>query len=91
MDFLPNYFSLSRDSEIDFIIQNESDIIPIEVKSSNNKRAISFKNYIKKYKPITALRFSTNEYKTDGNITNIPLYLASKTISLLQETKKIPI
>ena len=83
MDFMPNYYSLSRDMEIDFIIQSRNKIVPIEVKSSKNKRATSFKNYIEKYKPETAIRFSTNEYIINGNITNIPLYFASKTMELM--------
>ena len=83
MDFKPNYYSLSRDTEIDFIIQSGSKIIPIEVKSSKNKRATSFKNYINKYNPEVAVRFSTNEYITNGKITNIPLYFASKAMELI--------
>ena len=83
MDFMPNYYSPSRDTEIDFIIQSGSEIVPIEVKSSKNKRAPSFKNYINKHNPETAVRFSTNEYVTNGKITNIPLYFASKATDLI--------
>ena len=82
MNFMPNYYSPSRDMEIDFVIQNGNQIVPIEVKSSENKRAKSFKNYIDKYKPKTAIRFSANEYMSNGNITNIPLYFASKLAEL---------
>jgi len=88
MDFMPNYYSPSRDMEIDFVIQSGSKIVPLEVKSSKSKRATSFKNYIDKYKPEIAIRFSTNEYMVNGNITNIPLYFASKTMELIRETNR---
>jgi predicted AAA+ superfamily ATPase len=83
MDFFPNYYSASRDMEIDFMIQVGNEVVPIEVKSSKNKRATSFKKYIEMHRPETAIRFSTNEFKTDGKITNIPLYFASKTMEIL--------
>jgi len=69
--------------EIDFMIQNGMEIIPIEVKGGENKKAVSFKSYIKNKQPRLALRFSKRGYVTDGKITNIPLYLASKTNELL--------
>ena len=85
MEFMPNYYSPSRDMEIDFIIQNGNKIVPIEVKSGKNKRAASFKNYIDKYNPETAIRLSTNEYMTNGKITNIPLYFTSKMMGLISD------
>lgn len=83
MDFMPNYYTLSRDAEIDFVIQKGNAVIPIEVKSSENKRAKSFKTYIEKHNPKIAIRLSTNGYMKNGKITNIPLYFASKTIELI--------
>ena len=59
------------------------DIIPIEVKAGEDKSAPSFKNYINKYNPVCALRLSKRNYKTNGNITNIPLYLAQKLNQLI--------
>jgi predicted AAA+ superfamily ATPase len=82
-EFTPNYYAMGKDLEIDFIIQKNSEIVPIEVKAGLNKRASSFKRYIEKNNPKTAIRFSSNGYVKDGKITNIPLYLASKTNSLL--------
>jgi uncharacterized protein len=62
-------------SEIDFIIEMNSTIIPIEVKSSTNLRAKSLKNYIEKFKPEVAVRTSTADYKKIDNLYDIPLYL----------------
>ena len=76
-------FYVENQSEIDFLLQNETDIIPVEVKSGEDKKAISFKAYIKNRRPQTAIRFSKRGYVTNGAITNIPLYLASLTKELI--------
>jgi len=62
-------------SEIDFIIEVDSKIIPVEVKSSTNLKAKSLKIYIEKFKPDVALRTSTADYKKTNNLYDIPLYL----------------
>ena len=72
----PRYYA-TRYGEIDFVIQNGSNIVPIEVKAGSNKSATTFKKYIKENNPDFAIRFSEMNYVTDGKITNIPLYLAS--------------
>lgn len=84
LNFAPNYYAMGENHEIDFIIQKESLIVPMEVKAGLNKRAISFKKYIEKYNPEIAIRFSSNGYRIDGKITNIPLYLVSKATDLLK-------
>lgn len=81
-DIEPRYFSDNR-GEIDFLIQNKTDIIPIEVKAGASKKAPTFKKYISEKKPDIAIRFSENGYVKDGDITNIPIYMSAKTKSLL--------
>jgi hypothetical protein len=81
-DLSPRYYS-TRYGEIDFVIQNCSNIVPIEVKAGNNKSAITFKKYIKEKNPEIAIRFSEMNYVTDGKITNIPLYLAGSLNRLI--------
>ncbi len=75
-EILPRYYA-TRFGEIDFVVQNGSNIVPIEVKAGNNKSATTFKKYIKEKNPDIAIRFSEMNYVTDGKITNIPLYLAN--------------
>ena len=72
-----HYFPFDKSKyEIDFIIQNEEDeIIPIEVKASENLRAKSFKFFCEKHKPKTAIRTSLADYKQESWLTNVPLYL----------------
>ena len=81
-DIQPRYYS-AKNSEIDFVIQNGTDIIPIEVKSGTQKKSSSFKRYITENNPHTAIRFSEMNYVKDGLITNIPLYLAGRTKDLI--------
>ena len=78
----PHYFS-DKHGEIDFLIQDGMDIIPVEVKAGEDKSAPSFKKYIALQKPKEAIRFSKMNYVKDGNITNMPLYLVNKTKKLL--------
>jgi len=61
-------------SEVDFIIQEEGRVIPIEVKSGKNLRAKSFRLFCEKYKPSKAIRTSLTNYKEEEWMTNVPLY-----------------
>ena len=81
-DVEPRYYS-DKNSEIDFLIQYGTKIIPVEAKGGEDKSAPSFKRYIADHHPGYALRFSKRGYRKDGEITNIPLYLAKKTKELL--------
>lgn len=81
-DVEPRYFS-NKTSEIDFVIQYGTEIIPVEAKGGEDKSAPSFKKYIADHQPKYALRFSKRGYKKDGSFTNLPLYLACKTKALL--------
>ena len=78
----PRYYA-SQGSEIDFVLQNGTEIIPVEAKGGEDKSAPSFKRYIAAKPPAHALRFSERGYRKDGEITNLPLYLARKTRELL--------
>ena len=69
--------------EVDFVIQQGSNIVPIEVKSSDNKAAVSLRKYIKKFDPDIAIRFSQLNFKKDEKFLNIPLYLASRVKELI--------
>lgn len=81
-DVAPRYFS-DKNSEIDFLLQVGTDIVPIEVKAREDRSAPSFRKYIDKYHPTHAIRFSKRGYRKDGAFTNLPLYLARKTKDLL--------
>lgn len=81
-DVEPRYYS-DKNSEIDFVLQHGTEIIPVEAKSGEDKSAPSFKRYCSDHHPAHAIRYSKCGYRKDGEITNLPLYLARKTKDLL--------
>lgn len=74
----PSYWSAEKGvAELDFVFQNNSDIIPLEVKAAENLQAKSLKSYYHKYKPNQAIRTSMSDYRQEEWLTNIPLYAIS--------------
>ncbi|MEY4906084.1 MAG: hypothetical protein RLZZ292_3899 [Bacteroidota bacterium] len=61
-------------AEVDFLLQFQNDIIPIEVKAEENLRAKSLKVFVEKYKSNTAIRTSMNGFREQEWLTNVPLY-----------------
>ncbi len=73
--FKPYYWAKANSSlEIDFLIQQENDILPLEVKAETNLNAKSLKQYIADYSPIRAYRISMADYRREEKLINLPLY-----------------
>lgn len=70
------YWESGRGAEIDFIIQREGRLIPIEVKSADNTRAKSLKVYMESYKPAYAIKLSAKNFAFEDNKKMVPLYAA---------------
>lgn len=68
------YWQLGSQYEVDFLINIEGDIIPVEVKASDNTTSKSLNYYINRYKPKYSIRISTKNFGTSNNIKSIPLY-----------------
>ena len=68
------YWESNRGAEIDFIIQRDTHIIPIEVKAADNTRAKSLKLYVDTYKPAYAIKLSTKNFGFEDNKKTVPLY-----------------
>ena len=64
-------------AEVDFVIQMEDAIIPIEVKAERNLQAKSLKEFVKRYKPESVIRTSMASYEKGNNIIDLPLYAFS--------------
>lgn len=62
--------------EVDFLINVDGDIIPIEVKASDNTTSRSLNYYVNRYKPKYSIRLSTKNFGFSSNIKAIPLYAA---------------
>ena len=83
-DGATRYWSEREEKEIDFVVQHGGEVIPIEVKSGEDRRATTFKNYVKAKCPRWAIRFSRRNLKKDGGFVNIPLYLAERFAACLE-------
>lgn len=70
------YWESERGAEIDFVIQREGKIIPIEVKSADNTRSKSLKVYMETYNPEYAIRLSTKNFGFEDGKKIVPLYAA---------------
>lgn len=70
------YWESERGAEIDFVIQRQGKIIPIEVKSADNTRAKSLKVYIDTYMPDYAIKLSVKNFAFEDNKKIVPLYAA---------------
>lgn len=70
------YWMTERGAEVDFVIQKDGDIIPIEVKSADNTKAKSLNMYIKAYKPKYAIKLSAKNFGFDDGKKTVPLYAA---------------
>lgn len=70
------YWESARGAEIDFVIQRDGQLIPIEVKSADNTKAKSLKVYMETYKPSYAIKLSTKNFGFDNGKKTVPLYAA---------------
>ena len=68
------YYSNDAKLEIDFLIQDGSEIVPIEAKAEENLRAKSLYTLVKERPELHGIRFSMSDYKEQDWLTNVPLY-----------------
>ncbi len=70
------YWESERGAEVDFVIQRNGRLIPIEVKSADNTRAKSLRVYMDTYKPDYAIKLSAKNFACEDNKKIVPLYAA---------------
>ena len=83
---MPRYWAIDNPRyEVDFLIQRENDILPVEVKSEINVESRSLKKYKEKYsdKVKLRIRFSLNNLRLDHDLLNIPLFMADYADKLI--------
>ncbi len=68
------YYWKNNSSEVDFILQKGEDVIPIEVKSSENKRSRSLMEYVRLHEPKQSIRISRRNFGSVEGIKSVPLY-----------------
>lgn len=82
----PRYWSQTNPPyEVDFLIQRENDIFPVEVKSETNTAGKSLKKFRELFPDRVRLRirFSLSNLKLDGDVLNIPLFMADQADRLI--------
>ena len=70
------YWESERGAEVDFVIQREGHIIPVEVKSADNTRAKSLKVYMETYRPAYAIKLTAKNFGFEDGKKSVPLYAA---------------
>lgn len=78
----PNYYTFDR-HEIDYILQQRNEIIPVEVKSSENINNASLTKFNATNENKIAVRFSTRNLDKSGKILNIPIFMAEYVDKLI--------
>lgn len=70
------YWESDRGAEVDFVIQREGQLIPVEVKSADNTKAKSLKVYMDTYNPAYAIKLSARNFGFEDGKKTVPLYAA---------------
>ena len=85
-EVMPRYWSQTNPPyEVDFLIQRENDVFPVEVKSEANTASRSLRKFKELFPEEVKLRvrFSLDNLKLDGDVLNIPLFMADQTDRLI--------
>lgn len=79
---LPIYYWTAEraTAEVDFLIQYQHRIIPVEVKAVENLKAKSLKVYHQKFNPEISIRTSLADYRKEDWLINLPLYACTAFI-----------
>ncbi|MCX6162004.1 MAG: ATP-binding protein [Ignavibacteriae bacterium] len=74
-EFTIYYWSAARSSsEVDFVVQFNGMVVPVEVKAEENLQAKSLKVYMEKFGPKVSIRTSMSDFRKQDRLTNLPLY-----------------
>lgn len=78
------YWTSEGKAELDFVLQLEDQVLPLEVKSGKSFKHQSLRVYMNHYKPPLAIRCSPLNLVKDGDILNCPLYLLDELRRILR-------
>ena len=74
-DSLAYWSSNDSECEIDFLVQTENAVVPIEVKAEENVKSKSLHHFVTElYPSLRGVRFSVKDYIEQDWLINIPLY-----------------
>lgn len=72
--FVYYYSNENSTMEIDFVVQHDNDVIPVEVKAEENLRAKSLRQFTSDNPGLHGMRFSMSGYREQEWMTNVPLW-----------------
>jgi len=81
-DGLPYYWSSENRAEVDFLLQQGVNVIPVEVKAENRISGKSLSVYSSKFEPLLKIRYSLNNLKVNENLLSLPSFLADWTYKI---------
>jgi predicted AAA+ superfamily ATPase len=81
---MPRYWSSGNTAEVDFVIQDQNEVIPIEVKSEENVKSRSLSLYCQKFQPNISIRYSLKNLQFGDGLLNIPHFLADYTRDMIR-------
>lgn len=88
LDVAPRYWTNEKPRhEVDYLLQVGNDLVPVEVKSGEAVHSPSLRYYTKKHEETTPLRvrYSLKNLTLDDGLLNIPLYLADRSVDLIEK------
>ena len=77
------YFYADKNMELDFVVQLNDMLIPLEVKAGENVKSVSLKKALNFDVFPYGIRFSKLNFKKEERIINLPLYLVNKIDKIL--------
>ena len=75
-DDVPYYWTSTGRAEIEFVVQDGANIVPVEVKAAGCVSGKSLTVYNEKFNPAVRVRFSANNFQKNDNLISCPLYLS---------------
>ena len=82
-ELTPRYWTSGNTAEVDFVIQYQNQIIPIEVKSNENVKSRSLSEFQRKYQPELRIRYSLKNLSYQDGLLNIPHFMSDYTSELI--------
>jgi hypothetical protein len=70
------YWTSAGKAEIDFLIEQDSKVVPVEVKSREHVKSRSLSVFSERYRPEKSIRLSGRNFGWENGVWSVPLYAA---------------
>lgn len=88
-EVLPRYWASGNTAEVDFVIQYQNEILPVEVKSDENVKSRSLTEFQRKYNPKLRIRYSLKNLSYRDGLLNIPHFMADYTFEIIKQLPNV--